>query len=92
MEKSWSCIKMAKEYPTCIFPDILDLVSDPPKKDNWVPANLKLVNAASCVKHNGECLALFGIDLKCLEPKWWQRTRVHVSSTIHEVPSEVGRN
>ncbi|CAL1151356.1 unnamed protein product [Cladocopium goreaui] len=46
---------MAKEYPTCIFPDILDLVSDPPKKDNWVPANLKLVNAASCVKHNGEC-------------------------------------
>lgn len=64
----------------------------PPKKDNWVPANLKLVNAASCVKHNGKCLARFGIDLKCLEPKWWQRTRVHVSSTIHEVLPEVGRD
>ena len=53
VEKNWSCIKMSQDgFPnSCIFPDILDLVANPPKKCNWDPAKLTLVPKAQCAQH-----------------------------------------
>ncbi|CAK9093328.1 Uncharacterized protein SCF082_LOCUS43905 [Durusdinium trenchii] len=48
---------MAKEsFPdTCIFPDILDCVANPPKKKNWAPGDLELLPQCHCVQHMDEC-------------------------------------
>jgi hypothetical protein len=71
VEKNWSCIKMSQDgFPnSCIFPDILDLVANPPKKCNWDPAKLTLVPKAQCAQHKNTCLIiingyLFGVELE----------------------------
>ncbi|CAK9006087.1 unnamed protein product [Durusdinium trenchii] len=48
---------MAKDnFPdSCIFPDIMDCVANPPKKKNWNPSDLKLVKECHCVQHRSEC-------------------------------------
>ena len=52
VEKARSCIEMTKrEYPSsCIFPDILKFVKNPPKTEKWEPSQITLVKEAYCVQ------------------------------------------
>lgn len=53
VEINKACQDLIKEtHPSsCVFGDILKLVSNPPKKDDWDPSKLCLVKKAECVVH-----------------------------------------
>ncbi|CAK9048384.1 unnamed protein product [Durusdinium trenchii] len=71
VEKNWACIKMAKDnFPdSCIFPDIMDCVANPPKKKNWNPSDLKLVKECHCVQHRSEYGLREGFKTKNIKVK-----------------------
>lgn len=58
VEKARSCIHLTKEnYPmSCIFSDILQLVQNPPREDNWSPSKLKLKRSYECQQHENTYL------------------------------------
>ncbi|CAK9035320.1 unnamed protein product [Durusdinium trenchii] len=51
------CQKLiTSQHPeSCVFGDILELVSNPPDEDEWTPTKLNLVKKAWCVQHHKEC-------------------------------------
>ena len=72
VEKNWSCIKMHQDgFPdSCIFPDILDCVANPPKKANWTPSGLQLVNECNCAQHKRQRLDLWTEHMQNIKIRW----------------------
>ena len=64
------CQKLiTSQHPeSCVFGDILELVSNPPDEDEWTPTKLNLVKKAWCVQRHKEffggtckvCVVLLG--------------------------------